>query len=222
MFGEEFLDPSVELELVLRTREAVTFVGINDIGDFVFCLAQRRDHYVRIRDRHPRIVFALANEKGRPDGIDMIKRRDFSVPVLVVIGVSLAATPTRQYVGPVFGKETKARPLVGGSKFINATNEKVGPHFQRAQCGVAAHRPTHRRDPFWISDSLILGPTHCIKKIFHRPKPNLKIASIEELDSETGRAAVIYLKNSIAAIGEKLNLGFVVVGITVPGAAVNK
>ncbi len=132
MFGEEFLDPSVEVPLVFRTREAVTFVGINDVGHFTFCLAQRRDHYVRIRDRHPRIVFALTDEKRRPDGIDMIKRRDFSVPVLVVIGISLTATPTRQYVGPVFGKETKARRLVGGSKFINATRKEIGPHFQRS------------------------------------------------------------------------------------------
>ena len=98
MLGEEFLDPSVEIELVFRTRETVTFVGINDVGGFVFCPAQRRDHYVRVRDRHPRIVFALTDEKRGPDGIDMIKRRDFSVPVLVVIGISLAATPARQYV----------------------------------------------------------------------------------------------------------------------------
>src|SRR5207249_8194084 len=169
MFGEEYLDTSVEIELVLRTREAVTLVGVNDVGHFTFCFAQRRDHRVSVSHRDSRIVLALTDEKGSADCIDMIKWRDFSVPVLVVIGISLAATPTRQYVGPVFGKETKARPLVGGSKFINATNEKVGPHFQRAQCGVAAHRPTHRRDPFWISDPLIHGPTRCIKKVLHHP-----------------------------------------------------
>src|SRR5437773_919295 len=84
----------------------------------------------------------------------------------------------------VFGAG-ETMPFVGGSKFINATRKEIGPHFQRAQCGVAAHRPTHRRDPFWISDPLIHGPTHCIKKVFHHPKPNLKIASIEELDAET-------------------------------------
>src|SRR5438477_12940335 len=152
----------------------------------------------------------------------MIKRRDFSVPVLVVIGISLATTPTRQYVGPVFGKETKARRLVGGSKFINATRKEIGPHFQRAQCGVAAHRPTHRRDPFWISDPLIHGPTHCIKKVFHHPKPNLKIASIEELDAEAGRAAVIYLKNSIAAICQEMHFGIVAIVIAIPRPAMNQ
>src|SRR5438046_4607691 len=152
----------------------------------------------------------------------MIKRRDFSVPVLVLICSSLATTPTRQYVGPVFGKETKARRLVGGSKFINATRKEIGPHFQRAQCGVAAHRPTHRRDPFWISDPLIHGPTHCIKKVFHHPKPNLKIASIEELDAETGRAAIVHLQDRIAAVGEKLHFGVVVVRIPVPRATMDE
>src|SRR5213080_4791482 len=222
MVGEEFFHASIEIDLVFGAGETMPFVGIDDVDHLALCLAQRRDHYVRIRDRHPRIVFALANEKGRPDGIDMIKRRDFSVPVLVVVGISLAATPTRQYVGPVFGKETKARPLVGGSKFINAARKEIGLHFQRSQGGKTSHRPTHRRDPFWIRDPLIHGPTRCIKKVLHHPKPNLKIASIEELDAETDRAAVIYLKNSIAAICQELHFGIVAIVIAIPWPAMNQ
>jgi len=68
---------------------------------------------------------------------------------------------------------------------------------------------------------LIHDPTHCIKKIFHHPKPNLKIASIEELDAKTGRAAVIYLKNSIAAICQQLDLGIVAIVIAIPRPAMN-
>src|SRR5437660_10134068 len=98
MFGEKFLDPSVETALVFRTREAVTFVRIDHVGHFTFCFAQRTNYRVSISHCDSRIVFALADEKRRADGIDMIKRRDFSVPVLVVIGISCAPSPALQYV----------------------------------------------------------------------------------------------------------------------------
>src|SRR5439155_8210707 len=218
MFGEEFLDPSVEIELVLRTREAVTLVGVNDVGHFTFCFAQRGYHRVSVSHRDSRIVLALTDEKGSADCIDMIKWRDFSVPVLVVIGVSRASPPARQNVRPVTGRRTKAHGFVCWPTFINATRKEIRPHFQRSQRSETSHRSSHRRDSFWICDPLIHGPTHCIKKVFHHPKPNLKIASIEELDAETGRAAVICLKNSIAAICQELHFGIVVVRIPVPRA----
>src|SRR4051794_33282969 len=39
MLGEELFDPAIEIHLVLRSREAVAFVGINHISHFAFCIA---------------------------------------------------------------------------------------------------------------------------------------------------------------------------------------
>src|SRR5437773_12023533 len=108
MVGEEFLDPSVEIELVLRTGEAVTLVGVNDVGHFTFCFAQRGYHRGSVSHRDSRIVLALTDEKGSADCIDMIKWRDVSVPVLGVIDVSRASLPARQHSRPVTGRRAKA------------------------------------------------------------------------------------------------------------------
>src|SRR5207249_6721647 len=203
MFGEEYLDTSVEIELVLRTREAVAVVGVNDVGHFAFCVAERGYDRVSVSHRDSRIVLALTDEKGSADCIDMIKWRDFPVPVLIVIGVSRASPPARQNVRPVTGRRTKAHGFVGWPKFINTTRKEIRPHFQRAQRGETSHRSSHRRDSLWIGDPLIHGPTHSIQDVSDHPKPNLKIASIEELDAETGRATIVRLQNGIAAGGEK-------------------
>src|SRR5437660_12632229 len=103
MFGEKFLDPSVETALVFRTREAVTFVRIDHVGHFTFCFAQRTNYRVSISHCDSRIVFALADEKRREDGIDMVQRRERSLAVVVVIGVSCALSPALPYVSSVFG-----------------------------------------------------------------------------------------------------------------------
>src|SRR6476646_6447756 len=74
MFGKEFLNPTVEIEIVLRPRETVPFVGIDHVGHFALRFAQCRDHRIRIRDRDPRIVLALADEERCADFVDVIKR----------------------------------------------------------------------------------------------------------------------------------------------------
>jgi len=94
MFGQEFFDPSVEVEIVLRPRETVALVGINDIDDFALCLAQCVHHPVCVRDRHPRIVLSLTDEQRRTNRINVIERRNGAIPLLVVIGITRTATAT--------------------------------------------------------------------------------------------------------------------------------
>src|SRR6266404_6101566 len=222
MLGEELFNPTIEVELVFRPTETVPLVRIDYVGHFPLCFTQRCDHRVSISQCDSRIVLALHDQKRSPDRIDMIKRRDFSIPLWIMIGISLAPSPTRHNIGPIFRKGTKTGGFVGWPKFINATRKEIRPHFQRAQRGETSHRSSHRRDSLWISDPLIHGPTHSIQDVFDHPKPNLKITSIEELDAETGRAAIVRLQNGIAAVGEKLRLLVIVVGITSPWATMNQ
>src|SRR4030095_1865454 len=70
MFGKEFFNPTVEIEIVLWPRETVPFVGINHVDHFTLRFAQGRHHCIRIRDRDPRIVLALADEERRADFVD--------------------------------------------------------------------------------------------------------------------------------------------------------
>ena len=72
MLGEEFLDPSIEIELVFRAREAVTFVGIHDVGGFALRLAQSSHHGVAGGNRHPGIVLALSNKERCANLVDVI------------------------------------------------------------------------------------------------------------------------------------------------------
>ncbi len=95
MFGEELLDPSVEVEIIFRQGEAVAFIGIHHINHFAFRLAQGLDHPVHIRDRDPRIVLALADEKRVANFINVIKRRNFAIQFFVVIEIAPAPSPAR-------------------------------------------------------------------------------------------------------------------------------
>ena len=74
MFRQKFFNAPVEIEIVLRPLEAVTFVGINDVRYVPFCFSQSSDHRVGVGNGHPRIVFALTNQQRRADRIDMIER----------------------------------------------------------------------------------------------------------------------------------------------------
>src|SRR5437667_5615657 len=222
MLGEELFNPTIEVELVFRPTETVPLVRIDYVGHFPLCFTQRCDHRVSTSTSDSRIVPALHDQKRSPDRIDMIKRRDFSIPLWIMIGISLAPSPARHNIGPIFRKGTKTGGFVGWPKFINTTRKEIRPHFQRAQRGETSHRSSHRRDSLWIGDPLIHSPTHSIQNVFDHPKPNLKIASIEELDAETGRATIVRLQNGIAAVGEKLHFGIVDVRIAVPGATMNQ
>src|SRR5262245_49340721 len=46
MFGQELFHPSVEIEVILRPRETMAFVGINHVGHFALRFAQRRHHCI--------------------------------------------------------------------------------------------------------------------------------------------------------------------------------
>src|SRR5439155_27264901 len=127
MLGEELFTPTIEVELVFRPSETVPLVRIDYVGHVPLCFTQRGDHRVSISHCDSRIVLALHDQKRSPDRIDMKKRRDFPVPVLIVIGVSRASPPARQNVRPVTGRRTKAHGFVGWPKFINTTRKEIRP-----------------------------------------------------------------------------------------------
>ena len=78
-----------------RAGEAVTFVGINHVGHFAFRFAQRVDHRVDVRNRDPRIVLSLPNQKRSANLVDVIKRRDLAINFFVVIEIAAAPPPAR-------------------------------------------------------------------------------------------------------------------------------
>ena len=94
MLGEELFNAAVEIELVFWPSETVPLVWIDHVCHFAFCFAQRGDHRVCVSQCDSRIVLALTDQKWSADRIDMVKRRNFSIPVLVVIDISLTPTPT--------------------------------------------------------------------------------------------------------------------------------
>ena len=69
---------------------------------------------------------------------------------------------------------------------------------------------------------MIHDPAHCIKKVLHHSKPNLKIASIKELDAEISRTAIIHLQDGVTAVGEKLHFRIVAVVIANPRPSMNQ
>jgi len=71
MLGEEFLDASIEVQFVFWPVEAVTFIGIHDVGGFALRLAQSSHHGIAGGNRHPGIVLSLSN-KERCANLDVI------------------------------------------------------------------------------------------------------------------------------------------------------
>jgi hypothetical protein len=63
MLGEEFLDASLEGQLVFWPVEAVTFIGIHDVGGLALRLAQRSHDGIAGGNRHAGIVLFLSNKE---------------------------------------------------------------------------------------------------------------------------------------------------------------
>jgi hypothetical protein len=72
MFGEEFLDVSLEVQLVFWPVEAVTSIGMQEVGGFTLRLAQRSHHGIAGRNRHAGIVLFLSNKERCANLVDVI------------------------------------------------------------------------------------------------------------------------------------------------------
>jgi hypothetical protein len=72
MLGEEFLDASIEGQLVFWPVEAVTFNGTHDVGGFALRLARSSHHGIAGGNRHAGIVLFLSN-KERCANLDVIE-----------------------------------------------------------------------------------------------------------------------------------------------------
>ena len=183
MLGEEFLDASVEVQLVFWPVEAVTFVGINDVGDFAFRLAQGSHHGIAGGNRHPGIVLSLSNKEWCANLVDVIERRHLPIEFLIMVEIAAPPSPTRHYDRPVTGKGAKVCRLIG-----------------------------------WADD---IHPARKLEILLHAATVFV-IPGVEELQSEAGRAAIVYLEDSVTAVGQELNFRLVVIMITIPRAAVNR
>src|SRR5207247_11285973 len=95
-------------------------------------------------------------------------------------------------------------------------------HLQRAERGEAAAGPAHAGDALRIDNFLINSPLHRIIEILLHAATVFVIPGVEELQSEAGRATIIFLEDSVTAVGQELNFRLVVIMITIPRAAVNQ
>jgi hypothetical protein len=72
MFGEEFLDVSLEVQLVFWPVEAVTSIRIQDVGGFALRPAQRSHHGIAGGNRHAGIVLCPSNKERCANLVDVI------------------------------------------------------------------------------------------------------------------------------------------------------
>src|ERR1043166_3687452 len=86
MFGEKHLRHSRERTPVLRPAEAVSLVGIMDVGERDAARLHGRDDLLRLRRLHPHVVRALPDQQRAHDPADVIKRRAFLQKLLPRLG----------------------------------------------------------------------------------------------------------------------------------------
>src|SRR5262249_60556795 len=96
VLGQELLGLGVEVETVFRPREAVAFVGVDDIFHRLAGGAQRFDDLIAFGLLDARVVGALTDEERRLDAIDLEERR----PALEELWLLLEAADALVEEGP--------------------------------------------------------------------------------------------------------------------------